>query len=64
MQDKVDRKRHSCGEKNGTAKLTFEKAANIRGRYKLGGITQPELALMYGVSTTTIANVIYGKLWK
>lgn len=50
------------GVKNGNAKLNPEKVKAIRK--SAGKITQEELAEIYGVDRSTIANIIYNKTWK
>ncbi len=45
------------------AKLDEKKATEIRTLHTLGRMTRVELAAHYGVSKTTICNVINGKLW-
>jgi hypothetical protein len=52
------------GERNGQAKLTKEKAAEIRARWLAGGVTKTGLAREYEVAATTIRNIITGFRWK
>lgn len=52
------------GERNHRAKLTDEKALEIRVRWAVGGVTQPELAKEYGVTQTAISCLVLGKTWK
>lgn len=51
------------GERFGGAKLTGSQVRIIRERYKAGGVTQIQLGLEYGVSTTNVCAVIHGKTW-
>jgi hypothetical protein len=46
-----------------TAKLNWASVGEIRWLYAAGGITQRELSVMYGVSETTIRNVVNGRTW-
>ena len=54
------------GEKNPTAKLTEEDVRFIRQNYKAGDLEfgQGVLAKKYGVSTTTIRNIVTFKSWE
>ena len=54
------------GEKNSTAKLTEEDVRFIRQNYKAGDLEfgQGVLAKKYGVSTTTIRNIVTFKSWE
>ena len=45
-------------------KLTMEKARAIRRKYKLENISQPKLALIYGVYLSSISAIITKKTWK
>lgn len=47
-----------------TRKLNFEKAEEIREKYKKGNITQEELATSYNVSAFLINNIINFRRWK
>jgi hypothetical protein len=51
------------GEQNGRAKLTTERAWDIRRRYATGRYTKSELARLSGVSPSTIGRVIRGENW-
>lgn len=51
------------GENNGKAKLTMEKAKEIRKLYKTGNYGQRGIAKLFGVSQPTIANVLRKKTW-
>lgn len=52
------------GEKHHNAKLTSEKAAQIRSIYSAGGTSLTSLGELFGVSKRTILNVVHGKIWK
>lgn len=45
------------------AKLSDDKAAAIRLAYAAGGVSQTELAVVYGVAQTTISRVLLGRRW-
>ena len=53
--------RMARGERNGWAKLTDAEAIEIKARYASGGITQTDLASMYGVCQGHISRIILGK---
>jgi hypothetical protein len=46
------------------ASLNFEKAQEIRQKYKSGLFTQKSLAIEYGVRQTSISNIINFRTWK
>jgi hypothetical protein len=46
------------------AKLTPERAHDIRRRYAAGGIFQRELAAEYGVTRSCVQHVIHGNSWR
>jgi hypothetical protein len=52
------------GEKHGNSKLTDTQVREIREKYANGFINKYQLALEYGVSDTTIRDIINRKLWK
>jgi hypothetical protein len=51
------------GYLNGNAKLTPEQVKRIREIYSVGGITTYQLAPLFGVSKSLIANVVRGQHW-
>lgn len=51
------------GEKHGNAKLTWGKVAEIRSRYRAGGVSQRKLAAEYGVAQPQIRRVVNNKGW-
>lgn len=54
----------ASGEKSGRAKLTFNQVRKIRFDYKKGGISQRELAKIFGVGKTIIGNIVRNESWK
>ena len=48
----------------GNRKLTYEQAEEIRELYFKTDIYQRELAEKYGVSNTTITNIVNGKIYR
>ena len=54
----------SRGERNGSAKLTAEVVATIRARFAGGGVTQKTLASEFGISKSSIHNIVRAKNWK
>jgi hypothetical protein len=51
------------GEKNGYAKLNWEKVYEIREKYK-NGIPKQEIANQYGVTYMTITHITRNKTWR
>jgi plasmid maintenance system antidote protein VapI len=51
-----------AGENNGNAKLTWEKIAEIRQRYR-DGERQKDLAAEFGVTSSLIGHIIHGRVW-
>jgi hypothetical protein len=51
------------GEQNGAAVLTNEKVREIRAMHATGGYFQRELAMLFGVSPSTIHRVINNESW-
>jgi DNA-binding XRE family transcriptional regulator len=64
MRDKVKKKRHSFGEKNGDARLTEAQVLEIRHLYSSGNFSQRELAKQFGVSQRAILCIVNRILWK
>jgi hypothetical protein len=62
--DAVSKGRNTKGTKSPIAKLDDDSVKMIRERYKLGGITQAQLAREHGVSSGIICEVISLKRWK
>jgi len=54
----------SCGESHGSSKLTDQEVKKIRSKYSKETVTRRELAGKYGVSVSTITQIISRKLWK
>lgn len=53
--------RNQDGERNNASKLTDNQALEIRETYAIGGITKTRLAAKFGVSQTTVSNIVRGK---
>jgi hypothetical protein len=69
--DKVSKGRQSRGEENGGGgKLTWEQVRRIRAecRPPHSGMRQPgsraDLARRFGVSTTTLCQIVSGQIWR
>lgn len=61
MADAVEKGRHSSLHQRGRRRrLSPEDVLEIRKRYGLGGLSHNDLAAAYGVSRTTIADVLKG----
>jgi hypothetical protein len=56
-------KDHTIGSKHHNALLDEQKVVEIRKLYEAGGITQKEIAEMYGVKFGTIKDVISKRTW-
>jgi hypothetical protein len=56
--------RNSAGERHGMSKLCNDSVNKIRSLHAQGFATWRELALMFGMSKTSIGNVINRKTWK
>jgi hypothetical protein len=54
----------SCGERNGRSILTSMKVYWIRRLYATGMCTQQALADIYGVSRSTVEDIVLRKKWK
>jgi DNA-binding XRE family transcriptional regulator len=61
--DMVRKGRSTLGSKNGAAKLTEVKAAQIRKMYASGNFTQVKLAELYDVSQTTVSDIVLNRHW-
>jgi hypothetical protein len=66
VRDMVEKGRVACKEKNGRAKLTEEKVAEIRRDYIKGSrmYGQSALGRKYGVDPTAIRRIINREKWK
>lgn len=53
----------SKGEANISAKLTYKNARQIREVYNMGVASYRVLAIMYGVTRSTIAKIVTNKTW-
>lgn len=63
MRDKQTKGRQSIGEKHGSVKLTEQQVRDIREKYEKGNTTHRKLADEYGVSKSTISDIINRKNW-
>jgi len=52
-----------AGEKNNMAKLTQQEVSMIRKIYRLGKLTQSDIASRYNVNRTAISRIVNGKRW-
>lgn len=68
MREAWARNRHPpqdhAGEKNPRAKLTRKEAEDIRRRYKAGGIRLIDLAVQYGIGTSTVHSIVTRQSWQ
>lgn len=55
---------NTVGIRNGRAKLDDASVAEIRRRYKAGGISIPSLATEFGVSKSAVGYVVQGATWR
>lgn len=65
--DMVRKGRSARGERAGTAKLTEDDVSTIRRLYRwrgVGGLTQQQLADMFGVSRSRINYIVRGLSWR
>lgn len=63
-RDMVEKRRHVFGEGHPMAKLTETEVERIRHLYAIDGITQADLALVFGIGQTTIHKIVSGLNWK
>lgn len=65
MRDMVakDRNFKQAGEANHRSKLTWTQVGEIRARYARGCTTTIALGEEYGVSSTNIGDIVFGKRW-
>lgn len=52
------------GERQWNSKLTEEQVREIRFTYELGGITQRDLAQMYGIRQAQVSAIVSRRSWK
>lgn len=66
LQDMYQKGRHRTvkGEDSGRHKLTAAQVAEIRARYKAGGVLQRDLAKEMGVKPMQISRIVNRKQWK
>lgn len=62
--DKVSKRRHAFGQRNGEAKLTDEQVRRIRELYETTGTTQRQLAARFGVAQSTISDIVGRRKWR
>lgn len=60
---KVGSKGHNRGNNHGMSKLTDELVQQIRELYKSGHYYQKDLAKMFGMSQSTICDIVNYKIW-
>lgn len=63
-EDMIKKDRMAHGSRHPNAKLSFDKAQEIRSLYKSGGISQSMLATKFKVSIAIISDVIHHKKYK
>ncbi len=66
VENMLDAQRHRKtlrGNNHSMAKLTWEKAEQIRGRYASGGETYRSLAAEFGVGATIVRGIVAGRRW-
>ena len=64
IRDAFSKKRMSNrGERNSNTGLVDSDIVEVRKRYSLGGITQKELAKLYGISWYQIYNIVHNISW-
>lgn len=64
FRDAVEKKRFAIGEQNNMAKLTEKHVLEIRNAYSEGGLTQQDIADVYGVTRGCIKAVVNRTNWK
>ena len=67
IENMADRTKHGTGnqgERHGMAKLTEEQVRLIFNSYYDGGCTQQKLVDYFGVSKTTIGDIVHKKTWR
>jgi hypothetical protein len=55
--------RTARGSRNGRAKLTEQIASEIRRRYAVGGVRLKDLAIEFGVGTSTVWDIVSRRRW-
>lgn len=63
-QDCFQKRRHAFGERNGRAKLTYAKAAEIRSTKATTNISFAALAARYSVTPRIVQLIVRNKIWK
>lgn len=62
-EDAVQKGRQSRGEARWNARMTAERAKDMRERYAAGA-TQVNLAEVFGIDQTTVCQILKGKTWR
>ena len=65
-ENHADKRRHGTnpqGERQGASKLTEPDVLAIRDAYVVSGDEQGQIAARYGVTQTTISDIIHGRTW-
>ena len=65
-ENHADKKRHGTwqgGEQNGNSKLTESQVLALRAEYASGKATHRKLALAFGLSRRTVAQIIHKEMW-
>jgi len=63
VKDCIQKKRHACGEKVSSTKLTEKQVIEIRRLHSLGK-TPVEISTLFGVAQWTVVDVIKKNTWK
>lgn len=63
VRDKLERERESRGVTHGLTTLTEDQVREIRARYSTGLETQKALGAEFGVTQTTIGNIVRRRTW-
>lgn len=64
LNDKLKKKRQASGEKVNTAKLTAAQVSQIRDEYPSCGLSMKSLGNRYGVSPSTVWNIVNRHSWR
>lgn len=62
MQDMVSRDRSLTGTRNPSAKLDYDRAADIRS-FVASGNTYEKAAARFGVGASTVSRIMRGVVW-
>lgn len=64
VKDKISKRRHCIGSKNGRSKMTRERVRVLRAYKKGLPITDVMLGQRFGISATSARDIVSGKHWK